>query len=327
MLSSAIVVFREVFEIVLIVGIVLAATKGMPGRSKAISIGFAGGIAGSILVAFFTGKISELAEGMGQEYFNAAILFIAAGFIGWTLLWMKKHAREMKSNFQKLGQEVADGSVPFLSLSLVIALAILREGSEIALFTYGMLATGQSPLSITAGSIIGLLGGTIVGVLLYLGLIQLSLRLFFKVTGALLVVLVAGMMSQGIGFLTAAGAFENLSFTVWDSSWLLNEQSIIGESLKTLAGYTARPTAIQLIVYISTLGILIMLIQKIGKNMRTPVTAALAAILAFAVPATAHASKTVSSPYVEKGEVELESKTGYDIDDDNDVDGAWKEKN
>ena len=106
MLSSAIVVFREVFEIVLIVGIVLAATREMPHRAKAVLLGFGGGLAGSALVALFTGAISGFAQGLGQEYFNAAILFTAAGFIGWTLLWMKRHAKEMRQNFEKIGKEM-----------------------------------------------------------------------------------------------------------------------------------------------------------------------------------------------------------------------------
>jgi len=268
MLSSAIVVFREVFEIVLIVGIVLAATKGVPGRNKAIFAGFGLGLFGSLIVAFFTGQIANMAEGMGQEYFNAGILFTAAIFIGWTLLWMKKHGCEMKGKFEKIGRDVMNGNTPFFALSLVIGLAILREGSEVALFTYGMLAAGQSVSAVIIGSMIGVVGGSVVGIGLYMGLIKLSMKVFFQVTGALLMVLVAGMMSQGIGYLSAAGAFESLSFTVWDSSWLLSESSVIGESLSALAGYTARPTAIQLMVYAGTLIGLVISMKWVAGDFR-----------------------------------------------------------
>ncbi len=266
MLSSAVVVFREVFEIVLIVGIVLAATKGIPHRNKAIYFGFGAGLLGSVLVAIFIGEISEFAEGMGQEIFNAGILLTAALFIGWTLLWMKRHAREMKAHFENVGKAVASGRLPFFSLSLVIALAILRAGSEIVLFTYGMLAAGQSVFTIGTGSLIGLLSGGLVGVLLYKGLIKLSMRHFFQITSWLLVFLVAGLISQAIGLLSAAGAFESLSFTVWDSSWLLGDGGFAGESLKTLIGYTARPTAIQLIIYILTLGTLAVLMKTVSRK-------------------------------------------------------------
>jgi high-affinity iron transporter len=333
MLSSALVVFREVFEIALIVGIVLAATAGIPQRNKAIYIGFAGGLLGSLLVAFFTGKISSMADGLGQEYFNAGILFTAAVFIGWTLIWMKKHAREMKAHFSRVGHAVAEGKLPFLSLSVIIALAVLREGAEIALFTYGMLATGQSATSLAIGSLIGFAGGAVIGILFYLGLIKLSTRIFFQVTSWMLVFLVAGMASQAIGFLTAAGAFESLSFIVWDSSWLLTEHGFIGGSLKALLGYTAQPSAIQLITYALTLGVFIMLMRLIDSkqklNMQAVTTTALILFVAgsMLIPShPAYATQKVYSPYVEKGELELEWRGGYDIDDEDDVDGAWKQK-
>jgi high-affinity iron transporter len=261
MLSSAVVVFREVFEIVLILGIVLAATRGMPRRVYAIGTGLAAGIGGAGLIAVFIDNISAFAEGLGQEIFNAAILFSAAAFIGWTLVWMKKHAREMKAHFEEIGHAVTSGKLPLMSLSMVIALAILREGSEIVLFTYGMLASGQSAQMIMLGSAVGLFGGAIVGVLLYMGLVRISMKHFFRVTGTLLMLLVAGMMSQGIGFLTAAGMFESLSAPVWDSSWLLSEHGVIGETLKALIGYTAQPSIMQIIVYLLTLGGLTMIIR------------------------------------------------------------------
>lgn len=259
--SSAIIFFREVFEIVLILGIVLAATRGLPGRRKWIALGFAGGLLGSTLVAAFTDSISMLAEGMGQEIFNAAVLAVAALFIGWTVLWMKRHAREMKAQFTRLGQAVASGDMPFYSLSLVIALAILREGSEMVLFSYGMIASGQSAASIAAGAAIGLLGGSVLGVLIYKGLITISPRYFLQITGWLLVLLVAGMMSQATEQLIAAGYFEKFSGTVWNTAWLIRDDSMVGETLGILLGYTSEPSKAQIFAYALTLLLLAGLIK------------------------------------------------------------------
>ncbi len=325
MLSSAIIIFREVFEIVFILGIILAATRDLPHRAKAIALGFGGGIFGSFLLALFAGQLSEMAEGMGQEYFNAGILFTASAFIGWTVLWMKRHGREMKGKFQKLGQDVAEGGTPLLFLSLVIALTLLREGSEIVLFSYGMLASGQTLSALLTGGTIGLLGGALTGTLLYLGLIRLSTRYFFRVTGGLLMLLVAGMMTQGVGFLTAAGAFDSLAFPVWDSAWLIGEDSIAGQTLHALIGYTAQPSAIQLIVYALTIGTLVMLMNFSQIKGALAVFAVIGTVCVL-IPSSAHATKTVYSPYVEEGELELEWKGGYTIDDDSDTDGAWKQK-
>ena len=262
MLSSALIFFREVFEIVLIVGIVLAATHGLPGRAKWIYFGFAGGLAGSALVALFTDSISNFAEGVGQEIFNAAILFAAALFIGWTLIWMKRHAREMKAHFTRVGKAVVEGDIPAYSLSLVIALAVLREGAEMVLFSYGMLASGQTTVaSLATGAALGLAGGLTLGVLLYYGLLKISPRYFMQVTSWMLVLLVAGMMSQGVGMLVAAGYFEHFSATAWNTSWLLTDDHLIGESLNVLIGYTSRPVQAQVAIYIATLAVLYGLIK------------------------------------------------------------------
>jgi high-affinity iron transporter len=324
MLSAAIVIFREVFEIVLIVGIILAATREVPRRWKAVGIGFGAGLSGAGLVAFFTGEISRLAEGVGQEIFSALILFTAAGFIGWTVLWMKKHAREMKAHFTQVGQDVATGKLPYFSLSLIIALAILREGSEIVLFSYGMLASGMSVLTLAGGCLLGLLGGLAAGIALYKGLITFPMKHFFRVTSWILVMLVAGMMSQGAAFLSAAGAFGNLSHTVWNTSWLLSDGSILGQSLKTLIGYTARPTEIQLIAYAGTLVTMLCLLNLSGrKHKALKAGGAVAVMLALGLWALpAHAVDKLDTPYVVKGEAELEWNASTAFDHRRDRDGA-----
>lgn len=265
-MESSLVFFREVFEVVLIVGIILAATRTLPNRKKWIALGFAGGIAGSALVAMFINEISGFADGLGQEIFNAAVLFTAAIFIGWTVIWMKRHAREMKAQFTKLGEAVASGDVPCYSLSLVIALAILREGSEMVLFSYGMLASGQTAGQLALSAFIGLMGGLVLGLALYFGLLKISPRYFLQITGWMLVLLVAGMMSQGVGMLVQAGYFENFSDIVWNSSWLLADDHILGESLGVLIGYTSRPVEAQVAIYALTLAVLYGLIRLASRN-------------------------------------------------------------
>lgn len=328
MLSSAIVVFREVFEIVLIVGLVLAATRSMPHRKKAVGAGFAAGIAGAVLLAVFTGEISGMAEGMGQEIFNAAVLYAAAGFIGWTVIWMKAHAGDMKRNFESAGLAVAEGRAPFLALSAVIAMAIWREGAEIVLFSYGMLAAGQGVVSLAAGAATGLAAGLVCGLLFYMGLAKLPVKPVFRVTSWLLVLLVAGMAANGTAFLVAAGAFENLSFVVWDMSGILDDRTLAGQSLSVLTGYAAQPTAAQVVAYFAALGVLAVFMRTGGGKppLRAGVVKAallLAAAVAAFLPGRAEAAGKVYLPYVEKGEVELEWISRYVHGDDG---NAWQHK-
>src|SRR6202162_4481768 len=106
MFGTALIVFREVLEAALIIGVVSAATQGIPGRSRWIGAGLAAGLLGSILVAFGAERISRVAEGMGQELFNATILGIAVAMLAWHNIWMSVHGRELATNAKQIGGDV-----------------------------------------------------------------------------------------------------------------------------------------------------------------------------------------------------------------------------
>jgi high-affinity iron transporter len=254
MLQTATIVFREILEIALILGIVMAATRGMQKRGLIAISGLCIGALGAGIIAFFTEQISQAIEGTGQEIFNACVLFTAVAFLGWTVLWMKRHARDMVKNINAIGQDVLAGRKSLYVLVGVIALATFREGAEIVLFSYGMLASGAfSFMSFLAGFALGAISGTIVGALLYFGLLKTFKRHLFTVTSWMLIVLTAGMASQGASFLIAAGILPELGSQIWDTSAYLSTDSFVGETLKILAGYSARPSGMELLFYGATL--------------------------------------------------------------------------
>lgn len=271
MFSTAIVVFREIFEVALILGVVLASTRGLPARGRWILSGITMGVLGAVLVAYFAAAISQAAEGMGQELFNAGVLLLAAAVISWTALWMRQHGRQITQRLRKMGQEVLEGQTPLYAIALVVSLAVLREGAEIVLFTYGMVAAGQGIAGILAGSAIGLAGGAVAGAMLYFGLLRIPTKYIFRVTTWMLILLSAGMASMAAQFLVSAGYFSTLSAVVWDSSWLLSESSVPGQALHTLLGYTEQPMRIQLVFYFGTLALLSLCMWGLDRlHTRTP---------------------------------------------------------
>ena len=249
MLASALIVFREVFEAGLILGIVLSATKGVPGRSRFVASGILTGLLGACLVAVFAGAIGDAVQGAGQEVFNAGILLIAAVMLGWHNVWMARHGREMAGEMRALGRQVSDGSRSLFALAVVVAVAVLREGSEVALFMYGLVVGGDGWLALTLGGLFGILGGGVVAALLYRGLVSIPTRQLFKVTNVMLSLLAAGMAAQAVGFLIQADLLPAWGGQVWDSSALLDQKSILGRALHALVGYTDRPAGIQVVVY------------------------------------------------------------------------------
>jgi high-affinity iron transporter len=253
MLGALIIVFREVLEAGLIVGIVMAATRGVVGRGRWVTIGIVAGILGASVIALFAGAISDAFQGAGAELLNATVLGIAVLMLMWHNAWMARHGREMAAEMRSIGTAVSEGTKPLTALAIVIGVAVLREGSEVVLFLYGIFAQGTSGSALLLGGLLGIAGGAAFTALTYFGLLAIPTRYIFSVTSWLITLLAAGMAAQSVQFLNNAGFAEVLGRTVWDTSWLLSEKSILGKLLHTLIGYIERPTELQLLVYVGTL--------------------------------------------------------------------------
>jgi high-affinity iron transporter len=269
MLAALIIVFREVFEAGLIVGIVLAVTRSVPGRNRWVLGGVLAGAIAACVVAVFAGAISRLFAGMGQELFNAAILGVAVVMLTWHNVWMARHGAELAGELRAAGQAVVDGQKSLLALAIVVGVAVLREGSEVVLFLYGVLATeADTSLSVASGGLLGLMLGGAVCLLTYFGLLRIPARALFTTTTVLIALLAAGMAAQATAFLERANWLTALDNVVWDSGWLLSDSSLAGRALHTLIGYTDQPTAMQLAVYVAILLITFLLMRLVGSSAR-----------------------------------------------------------
>lgn len=257
MFGIALLVFREVLEASLIVTIVAAATRGVVRRDLYIVSGVVFGVIGAAVVAGFAGALEAAMQGAGQSLFDAGVLLAAVLMIGWHVVWMSSHGRELARQMQSVGHAVKTGSSSLAMLLAVVALAVLREGSKVVLFLYGMAAGGANARDLLAGVPLGLAGGIAVGYALYAGLLRIPLRHFFSATNGMLVLLAAGLASTAARFLLQADWLPALGGQLWNSSALLDNGSLLGQTMHVLIGYDARPSGIQLVFYLSTLLLLL----------------------------------------------------------------------
>ena len=260
MLATLIIVFREGIEAGLIVGIVLAATRGVPGRGRQVAAGVIAGLTGACIVALFAGSIADAFEGAGQELLNAAILAVAVVMLAWHVIWMSSQGRAMASDLKRMGGDVAAGRRPLSALNIVVGVAVLREGFEVVLFLSGIAIGGGVgwPMLLVGGAA-GLILAAALTALTYVGLVRLPAHRLFGVTGWLVTLLACGLASQAAGFLQQGGVIEGMSGTVWDSSALLPADGVPGRVLHTLIGYSDRPTTLQLSAYLGTLAAILAL--------------------------------------------------------------------
>ncbi|HET6431232.1 FTR1 family iron permease [Dyella sp.] len=248
----ALLVFREVMEAALIVSIVCAATRGVDRRGLYVAGGIGLGLFGAVLVALGAGAIAQLARGVGQELMNAGVLLAAVVMIGWHVVWMARHSRELAQHMGAVGQAVKAGSSSLTLLLAVVGLAVLREGSEVVLFVYSMAMGGIGVASLAGGIALGVASGALLGYGLYVGLLRIPMKHFFRATNVMLVLLAAGLASTAARFLVQASWLPAWGEQLWDSSWLLSNGSLAGKTLSELVGYDASPAGIQLVFYAVT---------------------------------------------------------------------------
>ena len=270
MFSTAIIVFREVLEAAIIIGIIAAATRDVPRRNVWISAGILLGLLGSALVAGSASTISNLADGVGQELFNAIILGAAIFMLAWHSIWMASHGKALAASARNVGKAIRDGASERSVLLAVIGIAVLREGAETVLFLYGIATSEQVGASaLLLGGFAGIIAGICVGYALYKGLLRIPLHWFFTATSALVLLLAAGMASQMARFLIQADMIPALLTPLWNTSAAIPEKSIPGLLLHSLIGYDASPAGMQLVFYVATLLIIIAGI-KLVKHTQSP---------------------------------------------------------
>lgn len=254
MFGTAIIVFREVLEASIIIGILAAATRNIPGSRRWLVAGLLAGLVGAGVVAASTDAIGSLASGIGQEIFNAIVLGIAVLMLAWHNIWMASHGAVLAANAKLVGRNIRDGNSECSALLVIVGLAVLREGSETVLFLYGIAASGDGgQSSMMFGGMVGMLLGIAVGYTLYAGLLRVPMRWFFAATGILVLLLAAGMASQAARFLIQADLLPSLAAPLWDTSAVLPENGLPGMLLHSLIGYDSRPAGMQIVFYLTAL--------------------------------------------------------------------------
>jgi high-affinity iron transporter len=248
------IVWRESVEALLVVGILYAwlkngdadARRGLPYLWSGVALGILAAVAlGAALVGF-----TEVLSGDAQDYFQIAMVLVACVLIVQMVLWMKQHGRTLKREMEASLEKTARDA-NWWGVTVLVALAIAREGSETVIFLYG-LGFGQSghvAASQYVAVLIGLALAFLTFYVLQLGGKVFSWRQFFRVTEIMLLFLGAGLFQTGVDKLIDKEILPTLVDQVWNSSALLDDSSTFGSLVATLTGYRAHPALMNLVAY------------------------------------------------------------------------------
>ncbi len=259
--ATFVVTLREAFEAALLLGIVYSYLDRVGARPQyhwvtlGGVLGLVASVAAGLAVSFLSGPLLDL----GPDLVAAAVIFFAVGLLTWHSWWMRQHARSISGDVQRRLDE-ARASQRLWIVGLVAFTGVFREGAETVLFLWGLMSqTTISGWSGVTGGVLGVVVAAMLGWAIFRGGRRLSLSRFFAATTVLLVVVAAGLFSTGIGKLIGLG-FIPAGDALWDTSGLLDDQSVVGGFMSGLVGYRARPTAPEVIgyaVYLIGVGLLL----------------------------------------------------------------------
>jgi high-affinity iron transporter len=242
---------REGLEAALVVGILVAylVRTGRRDRLAPVWIGVGVAVLLSIGVGAMLTYTSATLSGKDQESFAGVTSVVAVAFVTWMVFWMRRTARFLSRDLQgKLAEALTMGS---LALALTAFLAVGREGLETAVFLWSAIEATSDGVKPVVGAALGLVLAVILGYLIYRRSIRLNLATFFKVTGAGLVVVAAGVLSYGIHDLQEGGLLPGLNSLAFDVTDQVPLSSWYGALLHGIIGFTPNTSWLQLIAFVA----------------------------------------------------------------------------
>jgi high-affinity iron transporter len=249
--EAFLITLREGFEAALIVAIVLAAVRRRDtGRlARWIWLGTGAALVLSIAAGWILHVTIDDLEGVAGLRTFAIICIAAAGLLTWMIFWMRRHSRSLKRELE--GQVDAAMGHSAMALAGVAFLAVAREGLETALFLIST-TTGDSDANVLIGALLGLAIAVGLGVAVYHGSRVIPLRAFFQVTGVLIIMFAAGLLSRAVQFLQAAGDIDTINNAAYNLTMFhwLTVDSEVGKFLAGIFGWDPRPSVEQVAVYL-----------------------------------------------------------------------------
>jgi high-affinity iron transporter len=250
MLAASLLTLREGLEAALIIGILLSYLRQIGSQQLRWWIWAAVGVASVLSLALAIGLqvVGASFEGATEQVFEGLVMLLAVIVLTWMIFWMRYQARYFKQALED-DVQLAVRRGQHWGLFGIAFLAVIREGVETALFLTAA-SFASDGLSIVVGSIVGLGVAVAIGWLIHAGMTNLSVRAFFNVTSALLLIFAAGLFAHGIHELQEAGWIPIIVERVWNLKPILDDSSLVGSMLRTLVGYNDDPSLLEVISYV-----------------------------------------------------------------------------
>jgi len=255
MIETLLIMWRETLEAALIVGILLTYLNrsGHPAGRRHVWLGAGAAVLAAVGCAAASRGAITLLSPDTQELAQAGVLFLAVGVLSWMVVWMSRNARAIRGELHRKA-DVALETGRLVGLATIAFVAVFREGMETVLFLWGVVVERAAHPAVAPLVAAGLAGAALAVAtawLFFRGFAFLRLQTFFRVTGVLLLLIAAGLLSSGVNKLIGLGWLPPLVPQVWNSSWLVRDGSALGAILSALMGYRSRPSLLEVVAFVA----------------------------------------------------------------------------
>ncbi|MFF8950675.1 iron uptake transporter permease EfeU [Streptomyces sp. NPDC014940] len=259
---SFLIGLREGLEAGLVVSILVATLVRADARSRLPQV-WTGVLAAITLAMSFGAVLTFTAASLSataQEAFGGTLSVIAVAFVTAMVFWMRRSARSLSGEIkEKVTGALAMGSGVLILTSF---LAVGREGLETALFLWTTAqAAGESSGPLT-GAAIGLLLSAALCWGLYRRVLKINLTKFFTATGAVLIVIAAGVLGYGLRDLQEGGVLPGKAAYAVDLSGSIDAGSWYSTLVQGVFNLTPVMTWLQVLGYAGYLAVVMTLFVR-----------------------------------------------------------------
>jgi high-affinity iron transporter len=266
MFPAFLLALREGMEIALIIGIVLGALQKTERQELTVFMWVGASLAAALSIALaliLTGLGASL-EGPAEAIFEGVMMLTAAIVLTGMIFWMQSQSRTLKSELETDVRRAVGRAGKWAIFSLAF-LAVIREGFELALFLTAT-ALASAPGATLLGAVLGLGTAAMIGWALFSAILRLNMHLFFQVTSILLILFAAGLVAHGVHEFNEAGLIPPIVENVWDTNYLVDEDSTFGALLRTLFGYNGNPSLSEVLAYATYLAVVFFVLWRRGQS-------------------------------------------------------------
>ena len=262
MLPGLLLALREGLEATLVVGILLGILRKLerPDRARSVWWGAASAALLSALIAIGLTTIGAEFEGEAETMFEGLAMALAAGVLTGVIFWMQRQGRSVRQGLEAQVRQAISGE-PGRGLFMVSFVAVLREGIELALFLTAATVSG-SAMQTWSGGVLGLVVAVALGWAVLASTVRLDLGRFFQLTGAVLLVFAAGLIARSVHEFVELGWLPALMGHIWNTGAIVDDQSVLGQIVKSLFGYRNSPSLAEVIGYVLYLGVVLLLLWR-----------------------------------------------------------------